>query len=110
MRKPDQRSEKAKGYRRWYHRKEWFETAARVRRRQQHRCAMCGKFHQKLHVDHIKPHKGDEKLFFDEENLQGLCPDPCHNRWKQQQEHRGYHAGVDADGWPTDPSHPFNGS
>jgi 5-methylcytosine-specific restriction protein A len=24
-------------------------------------------------VDHIKPHKGDPQLFFDEKNLQSLC-------------------------------------
>ncbi|QLI80805.1 HNH endonuclease [Chitinibacter fontanus] len=31
------------------------------------------------HVDHIKPHCGDESLFFDFDNLQGLCK-PCHSR------------------------------
>ena len=30
-------------------------------------------------VDHIKPHKGDEKLFFDINNLQPLCKS-CHDR------------------------------
>lgn len=30
-------------------------------------------------VDHIKPHRGDEALFWDPENHQALC-DPCHNR------------------------------
>ena len=30
-------------------------------------------------VDHIKPHKGDEELFYDEGNLQGLCKS-CHDR------------------------------
>ncbi len=30
-------------------------------------------------VDHIKPHKGDERLFFDINNLQPLCK-PCHDR------------------------------
>ncbi len=30
-------------------------------------------------VDHIKPHRGDEKLFWDWNNLQGLCK-PCHSR------------------------------
>ena len=29
-------------------------------------------------VDHIKPHKGDQKLFWDADNWQSLCA-PCHN-------------------------------
>ena len=29
-------------------------------------------------VDHIKPHKGDMKLFWDEDNWQPLCK-PCHD-------------------------------
>ena len=30
-------------------------------------------------VDHIKPHKGNEKLFYDFNNLQSLCKS-CHDR------------------------------
>lgn len=30
-------------------------------------------------VDHIKPHKGDEELFYDFNNLQSLCKS-CHDR------------------------------
>ncbi|MCY8380123.1 HNH endonuclease signature motif containing protein [Bacillus haynesii] len=30
-------------------------------------------------VDHITPHKGDKKLFWDSSNWQPLCA-PCHNR------------------------------
>ena len=30
-------------------------------------------------VDHIKPHKGNKKLFYDEANLQPLCKS-CHDR------------------------------
>ena len=30
-------------------------------------------------VDHIIPHKGNMKLFYDPENLQSLCT-PCHSR------------------------------
>lgn len=30
-------------------------------------------------VDHIKPHQGDEKLFWDESNWQSLCKS-CHDR------------------------------
>lgn len=30
-------------------------------------------------VDHIEPHRGDERLFRDRSNWQGLCK-PCHSR------------------------------
>ena len=30
-------------------------------------------------VDHIKPHRGDKKLFWDESNWQPLCK-PCHDK------------------------------
>ncbi|WP_323784771.1 HNH endonuclease signature motif containing protein [Thalassovita sp.] len=36
-------------------------------------------------VDHIKAHRGDERLFWDRTNWQPLCA-PCHNRHKQRQE------------------------
>ena len=38
-------------------------------------------------VDHIIPHKGDQKLFWDRDNWQSLCK-PCHDR-KTQLEDRG---------------------
>jgi 5-methylcytosine-specific restriction endonuclease McrA len=36
-------------------------------------------------VDHVTPHKGDEGLFFDADNLQSLCK-PCHDGQKQREE------------------------
>jgi len=38
-------------------------------------------------VDHITPHKGDDRLFWDKANWQSLCA-PCHNRHKQRSERR----------------------
>ncbi|MFG1282276.1 HNH endonuclease signature motif containing protein [Xanthobacter autotrophicus] len=38
-------------------------------------------------VDHIVPHRGDTKLFWDRSNWQPLCR-TCHDRWKQSQEKR----------------------
>lgn len=58
-------------------------------------------------ADHITPHKGDEQLFFDENNLQSLCDDD-HTITKARQEHRGYLQGCDAQGVPLDPRHPWN--
>ncbi|WP_410498137.1 HNH endonuclease [Chitinibacter sp. S2-10] len=42
-------------------------------------CRKEGRLTAAAHVDHIRPHRGDEALFFDERNLQGLCK-PCHSR------------------------------
>ena len=39
-------------------------------------CVMCmaeGKYRKATVVDHIKPHRGDEKLFWDRDNWQALC-------------------------------------
>jgi 5-methylcytosine-specific restriction enzyme A len=50
---------------------------------------MCGKLQgdtSKLACDHKLPHKGDAALFWDEDNCQTLCADPCHNKHKQAQE------------------------
>lgn len=58
-------------------------------------------------ADHIKPHRGDSKLFFDPSNLQSLCA-CCHNSAKQAEEIHGYHSMVDADGYPIDERHPWN--
>ena len=44
-------------------------------------CAECirhGKVTAATEVDHITPHKGDAKLFFDKRNLQSLCK-RCHS-------------------------------
>ena len=45
-------------------------------------CAGCkaeGRVEAAAVVDHIIPHKGNQELFWDMENWQGLCR-PCHSR------------------------------
>lgn len=42
-------------------------------------CKKVGRLTAATVVDHIIPHKGDEKLFWDEDNLQALCKS-CHDR------------------------------
>lgn len=45
-------------------------------------CAYCmkeGKFTKATVVDHIIPHRGDDKLFWDESNWQPLCKS-CHDK------------------------------
>jgi 5-methylcytosine-specific restriction protein A len=48
----------------------------------------CGRIHadtSKLVADHIVPHRGNRRLFFDLNNLQTLC-DTCHSQHKQRAE------------------------
>jgi 5-methylcytosine-specific restriction endonuclease McrA len=40
-------------------------------------------------VDHIKPHRGDMRLFWDRANWQPLATSPCHASRKQALERRG---------------------
>jgi 5-methylcytosine-specific restriction endonuclease McrA len=50
--------------------------------------AGCGRIEpdtSKLVADHKVAHRGDERLFWDEQNLQCLCKD-CHDRLKQSEE------------------------
>jgi 5-methylcytosine-specific restriction protein A len=42
-------------------------------------CIKNGKLTKSKVIDHIIPHKGDERLFWDEDNMQPLCIN-CHNR------------------------------
>jgi len=42
-------------------------------------CAELGAVEVATDVDHITPHRGDRKLFFDRSNWQGLCH-RCHSR------------------------------
>lgn len=58
-------------------------------------------------VDHIVPHKGDERLFFNANNLQSLCK-AHHDSTKAAEEGRGYSLELDETGWPVDPRHPAN--
>jgi 5-methylcytosine-specific restriction endonuclease McrA len=55
-------------------------------------------------VDHVKPHKGDEFLFWDPNNRQSLCK-VCHDSAKAREERGGIMVGCDKDGVPLDPGH-----
>ena len=66
-------------------------------------------------VDHIIPHRGDLKLFWDQNNWQSLCTS-CHSKKTNQEVNRRYgyrtynrlQSGADANGIPLDPRHPWN--
>lgn len=71
-------------------------------------CEQQGKVAAANVADHIKPHKGDESLFFDADNLQSLCK-TCHDSAKQKAEKRGVtEIGSDTSGSPLDPVHHWN--
>lgn len=50
-------------------------------------------------VDHIKPHKGEMELFWDQDNWQSLCK-PHHDSVKQSEE-RNDRQEIGQDGWPV---------
>lgn len=78
-------------------------------------CVLCRRA-AATHVDHVRPHRGDATLFFDLDNLQGLCHS-CHSA-KTVSRDRGFGkpaggfgkplAGTALDGQPTDPEHHWN--
>lgn len=57
-------------------------------------------------VDHITPHRGDKRLFFDRHNLQSMHHD-CHDKYKQSHEKggAGFMAGCDDMGRPLSLDH-----
>jgi 5-methylcytosine-specific restriction enzyme A len=79
-------------------------------------CASCqaeGRLTPATVVDHIVPHRGDTRLFWDETNWAVLCK-RCHDRktvrdgrWGRQANVRRRH-GCDIHGMPLDPEHPWN--
>jgi len=93
-------------YRRLYGTKRWFQLRAR-QLREQPLCKFCGDLGRVTPaavVDHKQPHRGDEALFFDPDNLQSLCK-PCHDGAKQQLEKSGTLRGCGLDGVPLDAAH-----
>ena len=65
-------------------------------------CVKCGKVASV--VDHIKPYRGDQTLFWDKENHASLCRH-CHNSYKQRLEKSGRIIGCDVKGFPLDSRH-----
>lgn len=75
-------------------------------------CKICGDIHHNtslLVADHIKPHKGNIDLFFDEANVRCICK-RCHDGAKQSEDRTGIavERGIDATGRPTHANHPWN--
>lgn len=67
-------------------------------------CVMCqaqGRVSAATVVDHIRPHRGDQVLFWDRDNWQALCA-TCHNSIKQAAERGHARPAIGLDGWPVD--------
>jgi 5-methylcytosine-specific restriction protein A len=63
---------------------EWRKASREYLARHPH-CRMPGCNRLASLVDHIIPHRGNDRLFWDRTNWQPLCT-PCHSRVKQRQE------------------------
>lgn len=104
-----QRSEAAQAYRWLYGTPRW-KAARETQLCKQPLCEEClkvGFTTAATVVNHIKPHKGDETLFWNPTNHQSVCK-PHHDGPIQKAELLGFSPAVDAGGWPTDPKHPGN--
>lgn len=111
MSKPDRRSEEAEKYRQWYKTRDWWKIRSK-RLKEEPFCRVCAKqkrfdpsyqidTSQRLIVDHVRPHKGDQRLFFDYNNTQVLCAHH-HNSMKQEMERGKRVVAIGADGWPLE--------
>ena len=69
-------------------------------------CKAIGKATPATDVDHITPHKGDQKLFWNRANWQAVCH--SHHSRKTRDEQLNRIRGCDEHGMPLDPNHPWN--
>ena len=80
----------------------WVKVSAMFRRRNP-LCAMCaelGLITPSAVTDHIVPHRGDQRLFWDRNNWQALCM-RCHSKHKQRLELGQKVVATGDDGWPS---------
>lgn len=75
-------------WRQWYKTARWQKLRWAILTRDLFTCRMCRRVvadTSQLVADHKVPHRGDERLFWDPNNIQCLCK-PCHDREKQRTE------------------------
>ena len=108
----DRRSDEANAYRRLYKDPRW--RSRRMHQLANHplckTCQDAGRITSATIADHVEPHRGDLKKFFEGE-LQSLCdefPWRCHSKVKQRMERLGFSPAVGKDGFPIDPKHRSN--
>lgn len=77
----------------WYKAARWRALRLHVFARDRFTCGKCSQRERNtslLVCDHIEPHRGRERLFWDDTNLQTLCT-TCHNKLKQKEEQQSLH-------------------
>lgn len=82
--------DETQAWRGWYKTGKWQRLRWSVLVRDHFTCRTCGSVEtntSQLVADHKTPHRGDEALFWDEDNLQCLCK-TCHDTVKQREERR----------------------
>lgn len=98
-------------YRKWYKGKRWRRLRKQVL--SEHPMCQCphckGANLQANVVDHITPHRGEARLFWNRKNLQSMNKQ-CHDKYKQSQERggNGFDAGSDEQGLPLNRDHPWH--
>lgn len=102
---PQNKSKRPSARQRGYGAKWEKESKAFLARPENHLCA-CGCGRPSEVVDHIKPHRGDRRLFWSRSNWQALSAH-CHNSDKQSEERLGYSTKIGGNGLPVDMRHPF---
>lgn len=80
-------------WRQWYKTARWQSLRLKIFTRdlftcQRPQCGLMTSDTSQLVCDHIQAHRGDERLFWQESNLQTLCK-PCHDVHKQREERAG---------------------
>lgn len=96
------RSPEAAVYQKWYKTRSWQKRRAHHLAKEPwcRMCLLAGRRTQATTADHIDPHRGDLKKFWDVNNLQSLCD--IHHGEKQRMECGGQQKQViGKDGWPV---------
>lgn len=99
-------------YKKWYKTKRWQKL--RLQQLQKHPFCQCphhvGMRLKATVCDHIKPHRGDPRLFWNRKNLQSLTKE-CHDRFKQSEEKggAGFDKGSNEQGEPLNKNHSWYG-
>lgn len=78
-------------WRQWYNTTKWRKLRRQILLRDMFTCSMCGRLEgrsSQLVADHKTPHRGDERLFWDANNIWAVCK-PCHDSAKQREEKTG---------------------
>lgn len=82
--------DETQAWRRWYKTSRWQKLRWSVLVRDLFTCQMCKRVEADTSLlvgDHKTPHRGDERMFWDEANIQCVCK-RCHDSEKQRQEKR----------------------